>query len=205
MKKSGSKIWKKSEAIFRLNPTGEVPILENKNTSDRYVDSFIIAEFLVSMYNGDNELLIGELLSKDENIKAEIRRIEMLFDKNFYYESAKCILEEKVYNSFLDEKKMINNKKYKIAQKNMEKYLGYVDYLLNTRDFTAKNTFSLADISIASQISSLDYLGEINWTKYQKVKDWYRVIKSKPSFRPILEDKIEGFKPSKNYNNIDFK
>ena len=199
------KFWKKSEGLIRMNPTGEVPILFEIETKNRFVDSFVISEYLISIYNNKVDLLISDLLSKDEVVKAEIRRIEMLFSKNFYYQVSKPILEEKVYNTFLNERPLLNMKKYKNALKNLEVYLGYIEYLLSNKDYLARNTFSLADITAASHISSLDYLGEINWNKFQKMKNWYIIIKSKPSFRDILNDKIEGFKPSSHYTDLDFR
>ena len=52
------------------------------------------------------------------------------------------------------------------------------------------NEFTIADISAAASISIIDYLGEIKWKDYSYAKEWYARIKSRPSFRKILEDKI---------------
>ena len=80
----------------------------------------------------------------------------------------------------------------------------YISFLLSERKWLAGNKISLADITAASHISILDYLGHINWNSYPTVKEWYILIKSRPSFTNILQDFIIGFKPAENYNNLDF-
>jgi glutathione S-transferase len=68
----------------------------------------------------------------------------------------------------------------------------------------AGNTLSLADFAAAAQISCLDYLGDMIWDKHPMIKEWYAVIKSRPSFRQILMDRIVGFTPPPHYQNLDF-
>ena len=98
----------------------------------------------------------------------------------------------------------INTKRLKAGQNNLDSHIRYMEYLLDNRKWLAGENFSMADISAATQISSLDYLGEISWNKYKILKDWYSTIKSKTAFQSILKDKIEGFKPSKYYSELDF-
>ena len=155
-------------------------------------------------HNKKTDLLKTSYLCDSEVEKAEVRRLELWFDKKFYNEVSKYILEERVYNTFLDEMVDINTKRLKAGQKNLDSHLRYMEYLLDSRKWLAGENFSLADISAATQISSLDYLGEISWSKYRILKDWYLTIKSKVAFRGILGDKIEGFKPSKHYCEFDF-
>ena len=62
----------------------------------------------------------------------------------------------------------------------------------------------LADLTAASHISCLDYLGDIPWEKFPEIKLWYSRIKSRPSFRSILTDKIVGIPPRGNYALLDF-
>jgi len=50
----------------------------------------------------------------------------------------------------------------------------------------------------------IDYLGEVPWDNYPKVKSWYALVKSRPSFKPILQDRVSGFVPPKQYANPDF-
>ena len=82
--------------------------------------------------------------------------------------------------------------------------MAYFNWLLERRTFLAGDFFSVADISLASALSSLDYLSELEWNNYKKAKDWYSVIKSKPSFRDILEESIYNIQPSSHYKDLDF-
>lgn len=198
------KFWKKNVELSKLNPLGEIPVLVDQEEDAVIIDSFVIAEYLDAKYNASNNLLKFSFLSNDEVEKAEIRRLEMWFDKKFYNEVSKYILEERVYNTFLDNATNINTKRLKAGQKNLDNHIKYMEFLLDNRKWLAGEQFTIADISAAAQISSLDYLGEISWNKYNLLKDWYSTIKSKTSFRTILSDKIEGFTPSKYYTELDF-
>jgi glutathione S-transferase len=50
----------------------------------------------------------------------------------------------------------------------------------------------------------VDYLGDVPWREHAEAKDWYARIKSRPSFQSILEDRIPGTPPQKQYANLDF-
>ena len=49
-----------------------------------------------------------------------------------------------------------------------------------------------------------DYLGEIDWTESPLVKEWYQRIKSRPSFRPLLTERVRGLTPVSHYADLDF-
>ena len=61
-----------------------------------------------------------------------------------------------------------------------------------------------ADLAAAGQLSALDYIDFVPWDKFERVKDWYARLKSRPSMRPILRDRIEGLPPPSHYDNPDF-
>jgi glutathione S-transferase len=52
----------------------------------------------------------------------------------------------------------------------------------------------------------LDYLGEIDWSEAPAVKDWYQRLKSRPSFRPLLAERVRGVTPVSisHYADLDF-
>src|SRR5439155_1406140 len=68
----------------------------------------------------------------------------------------------------------------------------------------AGDHFSIADITAAAQLSSLDYLGDVPWDAHEPAKEWYARIKSRPSFRPILTDHLPGVPPPAHYADLDF-
>ena len=72
------------------------------------------------------------------------------------------------------------------------------------RGFLAGRDLSLADLAVGAQLSALDYFGEIPWTDYKEVADWYMRLKSRPSFRALLFDRIPGQPPVMHYAELDF-
>ena len=53
-------------------------------------------------------------------------------------------------------------------------------------------------------MSSLDYLGDIDWQAAAETKDWYARIKSRPAFRPLLTDRVVGMPAHRGYADLDF-
>ena len=63
---------------------------------------------------------------------------------------------------------------------------------------------TLADLAVAAHLSALDYFGEIPWTEYPLTAEWYVRIKSRPSFRTLLSDRVPGQPPAASYAELDF-
>ena len=63
---------------------------------------------------------------------------------------------------------------------------------------------NIADLAVAAHLSCLDYFGEIPWTDYPQAAEWYLRIKSRPSFRTLLADRVPGQPPVPHYAELDF-
>jgi glutathione S-transferase len=63
---------------------------------------------------------------------------------------------------------------------------------------------SLGDLAVASHLSSLDYFGEVPWSEYPTAAEWYVRLKSRPSFRSILSDRVPGQPPVPHYAELDY-
>ena len=63
---------------------------------------------------------------------------------------------------------------------------------------------SLADFAAAAPLSVIDYLGALDWRGHKQTKDWYAVMKSRPSFRPLLGERMEVIVPPAHYDKVDF-
>ena len=195
--------WKKREKFCSINPTCSVPFLavqqqefdEKKNLLIWGKNS--IMEYLRQKYPVDT-LIFG-----DFETQMNIRKYDEWFDTKFYNEVVKPIIEERVY-VFYKRKRMANMDTIKMARLNCEQHLKFIERILRKRDYIATNEFSLADLSCAVQISSLDYLGEIDWSQHEVLKNWYIIIKSKPAFRDLLYDIIPDIRPSSWYRELDF-
>jgi glutathione S-transferase len=196
--------WEKREKFCIINPTSEVPFLAIKRddaSSDQQTLLIFginaIISYLEEKYT-DNSLIFGTL-----SYRAEIRKMCEWFNSKFYLEVSKYIINERIY-SWYKSQRSPDLQLIKLARLNLESHLNFLANILSKRDFVGCNDFSLADIVAACHISSLDYLGEINWQNYSLVKDWYSIIKSKPSFRDLLYDTLPGFKASAWYRELDF-
>ena len=44
----------------------------------------------------------------------------------------------------------------------------------------------------------------VNENYFENVKNWYALIKSRPTFRVILEESIYNILPSNHYKDLDF-
>jgi glutathione S-transferase len=44
----------------------------------------------------------------------------------------------------------------------------------------------------------------VDWSVSVAAKDWYARMKSRPSFRAILADRVTGMNPPPHYADLDF-
>jgi glutathione S-transferase len=63
---------------------------------------------------------------------------------------------------------------------------------------------SFADMAAAGHLSCLDYLDEVPWDEFPSARNWYVRLKSRPSFQPLLTDRLPGIPPPLHYDNLDF-
>jgi glutathione S-transferase len=63
---------------------------------------------------------------------------------------------------------------------------------------------SLGDFAVAAHFSTLDYFGEVPWEAHPAAAEWYLRLKSRPSFRSLLADRVPGQPPVAHYAELDF-
>ena len=83
-------------------------------------------------------------------------------------------------------------------------HLEYLGWLAETRKWLAGASISLADFAAAAHLSSLDFIGDVDWSMSPAAKDWYARMKSRPSFRGVLADRVPGTTPPAHYADLDF-
>ncbi len=189
-------IWERRHEFLSINPAGTVPVfIEDDGTT--ISTSQAIAEYLEET-SKEPALIFGTALQR-----AEIRRLCNWFDVKFNTEVTEYLLGEKIMKRFLGLGEP-SSETIRAGYANIDTHLGYIEYLAEQRAWLAGEHFSLADIAAASHISCIDYLGDIAWEDYQQAKQWYAKIKSRPSFRPLLQDLIPGTQPPAHYKNLDF-
>ncbi|MEE6206735.1 MAG: glutathione S-transferase family protein [Alphaproteobacteria bacterium] len=187
--------WALSKDIMKINPAGELPVFiyDGNIISGNYA----ITEFLEETYS-QNRMISGS--NKD---RAEIRRLIDWFDNKFYREVYQYIAGEKIYKRFALHQPP-ESKRIKAGINNLRFHLEYIDWIVERNNYLVGSDFSLADISAAAQLSIIDYLGDVPWEDYKNAKLWYSKIKSRPSFKEILNDRIKGIYPSNHYTDLDF-
>ena len=189
-------IWERRDSFLSLNPEGQVPVLLNKHNIPLSGASVII-EWLDDMSSENS------LIGHDINFRAEARRIMFWFNNKFSSEVESSIVYEKIMKVFMGKGNPDANI-LRVGRKNLITHMQYIDWLSKNRDWLAGTSFSIADISASANLSILDYLGEIKWKDFSYAKEWYARVKSRPSFRGVLLDKIPGLLPPKNYSDLDF-
>ena len=182
--------------FLALNPAGEIPVLVESD-GNVIVGSSAITEFFDEVY--PNPTLIGH----QAIIRAEVRRLVLWFDYKFNREVTENLVGQKLLKRYLGQGGP-GGAAVRAGYTNIHHHLDYIGYLIERRRWLAGDEFSLADIAAASHLSLIDYLGDVPWAEHAEAKDWYARIKSRPSFQSILEDRIPGTPPHKQYANLDF-
>lgn len=188
--------WEGNDDFFALNPAGRTPVLHDAERKTTLCDSRAICEYFEETV--DQAPMINGTV-KD---RAEIRRLVALFDENFFADVTHPLLHERMKKRLIlrqpPDSRALSN-----AMKMAHGHLDYIDYLVDTRPWLAGSRMSLADLAAAAQISVADYLGGIDWKGHEQSKSWYSVFKSRPSFRPLLSERMEVIQPPKQYGDVD--
>ncbi|MEQ8651307.1 MAG: glutathione S-transferase family protein [Kiloniellales bacterium] len=188
--------WERREGFLRLNPAGEVPVLiEGEGTI--VPDHRVIVEYLEEAY--PEAPFLGEQVSE----RAEARRLANWFDDKFGREVTDNLVSEKIFKRFLRMGEP-NSSVVRAGYSNIHYHLEYIAWLTDRRLWLAGERFTIADITAAAHISTIDYLGDVPWSKHPVAKDWYARVKSRPSMRALLGDYLPGAAPPKHYADLDF-
>lgn len=187
--------WRRDDALLDLNPAAEVPVLVDGAAI--IPDSQAIAEYLEERYP-DRPLLPSTPLER-----AECRRLVAWFDVKFRREATDLLWGEKLMKRLKRQGTPISEA-VRAGMSNIRGHLAYIGHLFENRKWLAGDEMSLADLAAAAQLSVLDYLGDVPWQVSEPARDWYAKIKSRPSFRPLLSDRLVGIKPVPHYDNLDF-
>lgn len=189
-------------------------IWEVNNLTDKKADFFnlplIIDEkneiiygyraILLYLENAHKKTLCGKNLKE----KIAINQVLEWFDNKFYSEVYCNLVYEKVIKRQEQKRSSPDSNAIRMGMRNVNYHIEIIGNIFETRDWMAENCFSIADIAVAAHISCIDYLGTIVWEKFPFAKDWYAKMKSRPSFKTILEDRIPNVEPYENYDKLDF-
>lgn len=185
------------ELVSNLNPAGELPVIQD-STNMIFCDFYSIIEYLIDL--NPNHVLIPSSIYQ----KSEMRRIISWVSNKFNSEVTSYILSEKLFK-ILKSNSSPRADMLRAAKINCSCHFDYFVELIKSRGKLITENLTIADIILACEISVLDYMHDIIWENYPILKDWYMLIKSRPSFRTLLSDKISLLpSPPEYYGILDF-
>ena len=190
------KTWDRREEYLELNPAGTVPTLIEDNGL-AVPDSGVICEYLEEAY--PDLPLMGRTLAE----RIEVRRLVAWFDGKFHAEVTRNLLGEK-FMKRMSGRGHPDANALRAGYANLRGHLEYLGWLAETRKWLAGGVISLADFAAAGHISALDFAGDIDWNVSAAAREWYARMKSRPSFRAVLADRVAGITPPAHYANLDF-
>ena len=189
--------WEQRDDFLHMNPAGRTPVMRDAERNVTLADSVAICEYL------DETVPANPMIPGTAAYRAETRRLVAWFDEQFYGDVTQPLLHERMKKRLVD-RLPPDSKVLREAMKLANGHLDYVDYLIDHRAWMAGSVMSMADLAAAAQISVADYLGGIDWNGHEQTKAWYAMFKSRPSFRPLLSERMEVIAPPKHYEQVDF-
>lgn len=198
-------LWQKRPEFLALNPAGQIPVLVESiltNPKKAPEKRVICHSSAICLYLDDihPERTFSGTTPLE---RAEIKRLEAWADEKFFLEVSGPVLFEKYFKRLIGlggpDSGRIRN-----ALSLIDQHMAYFNTLAHNRKWIGGKSLSIADFAFASHLSVLDYFGNIPWEKFLDLKDWYMRLKSRPSFRPLLADKLPGIHPVPHYENLDF-
>ena len=190
--------------FLMLNPAGETPVLV-EHDGQVVPGGDIIAEYL----DETRGLVLGErrLLPEEPSGRVEVRRLMRWFGTKFSEEVSGPLVHEKITKRIIPVEQgggSPDPNALRAARSNIRYHLKYIGHLLAKRNWIANDRMTYADLVAAAHLSVVDYLGDVPWEEDESAKEWYARLKSRPSFRPLLADRLRGMPPSAHYVNLDF-
>ena len=197
------KPWAITREFLNINPAGTLPILsfEGKTLCGAYP----IVEYLSETAVRDGPPSArAPLWPGTPSERAEARRVAAWFLRKFDIEVCQGMLDEKLYKPISRGRVPPDLNAIRASRSNLRYHLSYVSFLSDQRKWLGGDHMSFADLAASAQLSVMDYLSEMPWAEFPEAKSWYQRLKSRPSFRPLLADRIPGFDPPETYANLDF-
>ena len=189
--------WARRDEFLDMNPSGQTPVMADSAAGIILMDSAAICEYF------EETIEKAPMIAGTAVNRAEIRRLVSWFDEKLYGEVVAPLLHERALKRIVH-RATPDTKALREAMKMANAHLDYIDYLLDHRRWMAGPVLSLADLAAAAHLSVADYLGGIDWRGHEQTRGWYAGLKSRPSFRPLLSERMEIIGPPEHYDKVDF-
>ena len=196
--------WERRREFLLLNAEGVTPVM-----TEDHAPSVPGAETIVEYLDETRGLGLGDrrLMPEDPLGRVEVRRLMRWFNVKFFAEASDLLVTEKIYRRFMSPKHGGGGPDMaavRAGRANLRYHLRYIGHLIGARNWLAGERMSYADLAAAAHLSCVDYLGDAPWDESETAKTWYARIKSRPSFRPLLSERLPGMAASPTYADLDF-
>jgi glutathione S-transferase len=196
--------FERRTAFLLINPAGTTPVFAEEQAGT-VPGASIIAEYL----DETRGLALGDrrLLPADPRGRVEVRRLVEWFNHKMYDEVTGYLVVEKVFKRFMTPGQgggAPDMAAIRAARNNIRYHLAYIGFLMASRKWLGGERLSYADLAAAAQLSAADYLGDVPWGENEAAKNWYARVKSRPSFRTLLADRVPGMEAAAHYADLDF-
>jgi glutathione S-transferase len=189
--------WEQADEFVDMNPAGQTPVLVEDTRNIRLIDSRAICDYF------EETVEIAPMIPGTALDRAEIRRLVAWLDEKLYADLVAPLIEERMRKRLVS-REPPDTGVLREAMKAGLAHLDYLDYLLDHRRWLGGPVLSLVDLAAAAHLSVADYLGGVDWRGHKQTVDWYAVMKSRPSFRPLLAERMEVIRPPAHYDKVDF-
>ncbi|MDJ1160167.1 glutathione S-transferase family protein [Chelatococcus sp. SYSU_G07232] len=196
--------WERRRDFLVMNPAGTVPVFVEEQGLV-VPGPQVVAEYL------DETRGLGldsrRLLPENPAARVEVRRLLDWFHIKFFDDVSNYLVVEKIYKRFMGSEAgggPPDMSAIRAARANVRYHLRYVGFLAAKRNWLAGADLTYADLAAAAHLSCADYLGDVPWDEDEQAKAWYARIKSRPSFRSLLADRVAGMAPAAHYADLDF-
>jgi glutathione S-transferase len=197
-------VHERREEFLLIDPAGRTPVLV---ADGGLVISGVnaIAEWLDEAIGPHVDT--ARLMPADVAGRVEVRRLMDWFHLKTFAEATDWLVTEKVYKRFMPSAQgggAPDMNLVRAARANVRHHLHYIGWLVSDRNWLAGSRMTFADLAAAAHLSVADYLGDVPWEEDEFAKHWYQKVKSRPSFRAVLADRVRGMAPSPVYADLDF-
>ncbi|HEV7277724.1 MAG TPA: glutathione S-transferase family protein [Devosiaceae bacterium] len=191
--------WNRDPQLLEINPAATVPIL----LEDGEAPVVGVLAVLHAIEERHSPTTVAGLFPPSPGDRAEMWRLLDWVLLKLNDEVTRYVFEEKIVKrdrrGATPEPGVL-----RVAKANLVEHLLYFNWLFATRHWIAGDTMTLADFALAAHLSSLDYMGDVNWDSSVETRNWYARIKSRPAFRTLLGDRVAGMPAAAGYADLDF-
>ena len=189
-----------AEALTHFHPRPATPILIDETPSGRETaicPAWAIIEYLDEVYTH------APMLPGASGARAEVRRLIDWFCVHFDKDVA-AVTRRVLINQQHSGRTSGDDTQFSDSAEAIVWHFDYLSWLLENRAWLAGDTLTAADFAGAAYLSVIDYLDLAPWTDFAAVREWYARLKSRPAFRAVLSERVEGRPPPAHYDNPDF-